>query len=140
MSTEQHGSAFALCKALLAALAADRPDLIPEAASLHSKLSPRRHSPDFASVSWDGTTYVFTSTQAAAVATLWHAMENRTPEMGQSAILEEAGSVGKSLEALFTLAGGRDRDSGKTNPKVVHPAWGVLIIPGKAKGTFRLAE
>lgn len=83
---------------------------------------PRRHSVDFASVLWNGTLYTLTPAQGAAVRALWRAARNGTPDLRQETILEAAGSDGGRLSKLFEG----------------HPAWGKLIVPGAAKGTFRL--
>lgn len=85
-----------------------------------------RHSVDFRSVRWFGIDYTFTPTQAAVVKSLWENWENETPDVGQDAILEGAGSECDRLRDLFRN----------------HPAWGTLIVPtGSANArTYRLAE
>jgi hypothetical protein len=82
------------------------------------------HSPDFRSVIWYGTPYTFTALQAACVKILWQAWENRTPEVGDAAILQSAESSSDRLSWLF-------RD---------HSAWDSMIVPGSTKGTHRLAD
>jgi hypothetical protein len=82
-----------------------------------------RHSPDFTSVIWFGISYSFTPGQAAIVRRLWEAWENGTPELNQQAILEDAGLESKRLSDLFKK----------------HPAWKVMIVAGRTRGSFRLA-
>lgn len=82
------------------------------------------HSPDFRSVNWFGTLYTFSATQAACVRVLWEAWEQKTPELGQEYILEQAESASPRLSALF----GDNK------------AWGTMIISGTSKGSFRLQE
>ncbi len=113
---------YALCKLLIAALAAGYPELIPGVSTLMHKLRPRRHGPGFSSVLWDGERYVFSASQAAVIELLWDAMENDTYEVRQELLLEAAGSESEKLANLF-------RD---------HSSWGVLVVPGSARGTFRL--
>ena len=86
--------------------------------------NPARHSRDFASVNWYGTYYTFTAAQARVVAALWEAWQNGTPDVRQETLLDEAGSESRKLANLF-------RD---------HPAWGVLIVPGAARGLYRLVS
>ena len=40
------------------------------------------HSPDFRSVEWFGTSYTFSTSQAACVEVLWENWDRRTPEVG----------------------------------------------------------
>lgn len=89
-----------------------------------ASLPPARHSKDFRSVHWFGTAYSFSPTQAACVRILWEAWGAGVPDVGQHYILETAGSVSERLRSVF--AG--------------HDAWGVLIVVGRSKGTYRLAE
>lgn len=82
------------------------------------------HSPDFRWVTWFGTDYQFTPTQAHIVATLWKAWRERTYDVGHSFLLDEAGSeVSRLLDAFKK-----------------HPAWKTMIIEGTTKGTARLAS
>ncbi len=113
---------YSLCRELLTAVAEAHPDLIGDVASLLKRLSPRRHGPGFSSVLWDGTHYTFSAAQSKIVAVLWRAHQRRTPEVRQELLLEAAGSESAHLRDLF-------RD---------HAGWAVLIVPGIAKGTFRL--
>lgn len=85
---------------------------------------PCRHSVDFASVIWFGTSYAFTGSQARVVALLWRAWLDGVPNLRQETLLDAAGSVSGRLANLFKG----------------HPAWGTMIVPGAAKGTFRLAD
>lgn len=82
-----------------------------------------RHSADFRSVHWSGEDYQFTATQAAAIKALWEAWEAGAPELSQATILERAGSETERLRDLF-------RD---------HPAWGVFVVSGSSKGSYRLS-
>ena len=89
-----------------------------------------RHSPDFRSVYWFGTTYgPFTPLQAAVVRILWEAWENQTPDVSSDYLLERAGSdtENRSLSMLFT------------GSKQGRKAWGTLIA-ASGKGIYRLAE
>jgi len=83
-----------------------------------------RHGPDFRSVVWGDEQYSFTGYQAAAVKLLWKARDNGTPDVGEQCILEGVDSCGSRLRDIFSK----------------NPAWGTLIVPGRTKGTFRLAE
>lgn len=119
--------AYQLCRALFAALAQDRPDLANRVAPLLEILAPRRHGPGFSSVVWDGARYSFTSAQAAVVELLWEASQYDCPEVRTERLMEAAGSAGRRLDNVFRTNG------------VANPAWGVMIVPGEAKGTFQLA-
>jgi hypothetical protein len=85
---------------------------------------PSSHSQDYRVCCWRGTDYTFSPTQAACVRVLWEAWEDSIPEIGQDTILTEAGSESSRVRPLF-------QD---------HPAWGLMIISGSAKGTFRLSD
>lgn len=91
---------------------------------LITRLNPRRHSVDFASVFWEGDKYTFTAAQSQVIRLLWEAMDNLTNEVRQETLLEAASSDSDSIKELFRG----------------HPAWSKLIIPGATKGTYRLAE
>lgn len=80
------------------------------------------HSADFRSVHWFGVDYTFSPTQAAVVRQLWEAWEDGTPELGAATLLEAAGSVCDRLPPLFQG----------------NPAWGVMLVKGEGKGTYRL--
>lgn len=86
--------------------------------------SAMRHGPDFRSLAWGDAQYAFTPSQAAVVKVLWEARDNRTPDVGEQFILEAVDSCGSRLRDIFSK----------------NPAWGTLILTGKTKGTFRLAE
>lgn len=91
----------------------------PEAAGR----KPRRHSPDFRSVHWDGTDHAFTANQAAIVKQLWEAYENGTPDVGGDTLLVGADADTKQIKDVFKK----------------HPAWRSMIVEGSTKGTYRLA-
>lgn len=92
-----------------------------------------RHSVDFKSAYWAGERFTFTPRQAQAVQMLYDAWHNGTPELGQDAILEKLGSMG------------RNKIGGGTLPRQLRdhfrrsPAWKKLIIQGERRGTYRLA-
>lgn len=81
---------------------------------------------DYRSFHWDGTTFHFTDNQAAAVKILFEHMQRKTPDVGQATILTEIDSSAMRLISVFK--------NGK------HNAWGTLIVPGRTKGTFRIAD
>lgn len=87
---------------------------------------PARHSLDYRSVHWFGTDFTFTPTQAACIKVLWEAWENKTPEVGQQAILvsAEVDSESERLADLFKN----------------HSAWKTMIIPGSTRGAFSLSD
>jgi hypothetical protein len=80
------------------------------------------YSPDYRSVSFRGNTLSFTSRQAQVVEMLHQALVRGAPELGQDYILEELDSPNSRL-----------RDTFKN-----HPAWNLLIVKGKGRGTYRL--
>jgi nitroimidazol reductase NimA-like FMN-containing flavoprotein (pyridoxamine 5'-phosphate oxidase superfamily) len=82
------------------------------------------HSLDYHSVVWFGRQYEFTANQAACVAVLWQAWENRTPVVGAQTILVEAGLETARLDIVFRK----------------HPAWNTMIVRGDRRGNYRLAE
>src|SRR5262245_50561310 len=83
--------------------------------------------PDHRSWRWGDVEFSFTPTQAAAVAILWEARNNGTPEVGETTVLEHAGSA---------MTGRRDRLRDLfTSGGKLHPAWGTMIVPGRSKGT-----
>lgn len=83
-----------------------------------------RHSPDFRSVNWFGTSHSFTPTQAAIVKVLWNAWENDTPDVGHETLLEKAGSESRRLVDVFKG----------------HETYKQLIGKGETKGSYRLVE
>jgi hypothetical protein len=84
------------------------------------------HSADFRSCTVHGEEYDFGPAQAAVVRQLWEAHDSGTPAVGQETLLEGAGLDGDRLRDVF-------RKNGQA-----HPAWGVLVVQGAGKGTFRL--
>lgn len=116
--------AMLLARQLLASLAAIDVSLCAHLTPILSRLEPCRHSCDFSTVVWYGTTYQFNATQAAVVALLWEQWKNGTPTVRQERLIDAAGTSPSRLSFVFRE----------------HPAWGTLIIPGPVKGTFRLAE
>lgn len=76
------------------------------------------HSPDFATVRWNGREYMLTPKQRAVVAVLWRAREDGVPFVSGDLLLEEADSVGTRLTDLFRRS----------------PAWGELVCRGVLHG------
>lgn len=94
------------------------------------------HSPDFASVNWYGTRYMFSKgNQSEAVRALWEAWENGGHALKQETIAERIGSSGSSNFRLDHTFRKRSGD-GKYE---THPAWGTMIV-SEGKGCHRLAE
>lgn len=83
-----------------------------------------RHSEDFRTVSWYGTEYSFTVSQARAVKILWEAFDNKTPDIGGETLIERIGSESSRPSDIF-----------KGNS-----AWNTMICSGKTKGSLRLVE
>ena len=98
------------------------PRLEELARELLARVTPCRHSVDFASVSWNGAYYTFTAAQARVVALLWREWENGTPEVRQETLLEASGSAAKRLARVFQG----------------HDAFGAMIVQGSQRGLFRL--
>jgi hypothetical protein len=88
----------------------------------------RRHSEDFRSVVWWGTSYTFTKSQAACVRILWTAWKEKTPELDGLTVVTQADIAQTRLIDVF-------RSKGKA-----HAAWGTMIVSGKSKGAYRLSE
>jgi hypothetical protein len=82
------------------------------------------HSPDYRSCFFRGETFSFTPIQAGIVRTLHEALKNKTPEVGDETLLDRAQSSANRPDIRDTFRG--------------HPAWGILIIKGKTKGSRRL--
>jgi hypothetical protein len=84
------------------------------------------HSLDFRSVNWHGEVYSFNASQAKVVKVLWGALERNVPEVGDETLLlaVDENAPPTSLRNLF-------RD---------HEAWGRFIVPGRTKGSHRLAN
>lgn len=91
-----------------------------------------RHSRDFKSVHWAGEIFTFTPRQAQAVQMLHEAWRNRTPGIGQDAILENLGSLGR--DKFGSAMPQQLRDLFRRNP-----VWNALIVRGERRGTYRLA-
>ena len=70
---------------------------------------------------WYGEVYNFTANQAACVAKLWQAWENKTPVVGGQALLEAAGCAQERLDLVFRG----------------HDAWGTMIVSPN-KGAYCL--
>lgn len=76
-----------------------------------ARLSPARHSDDFRSARWFGTTYTFTPSQAVIVRELWKHWKRGTPRVGAAALLEAADMISDRISELFKRS----------------PAWGEMI-------------
>ena len=116
--------AYQRARQLLVAVSDDPLCLRLTLPAILQRLAPCSHGPDFASVTWNGVRYGFSPTQRAVVRQLWDAWESGNPDVGQETLLAGAESESDSVADLFRR----------------HPAWGVAIVVGDAKGTFRLAE
>jgi hypothetical protein len=77
---------------------------------------------------WGGRKFFFTDMQGNIVRQLWRAFKKGTPDVSQTDLLEKAGSAMADTEARLVKL---FKD---------HDAWGILIVPGPTKGTYRLAE
>jgi hypothetical protein len=82
-----------------------------------------KHSDDYRSVNWYGTTYEFTTNQAICVEKLWRHWILGGLSVSADAMTGDAMATTR-LDVVF-------RD---------HPAWGTMITSGMTKGTYRLAE
>lgn len=80
------------------------------------------HSPDFRSVYTGGKQYSFTTAQAACIQVLYEQCKSKTPEISGAYILETINYCSQRLSDLFKG----------------HPAWGILIVSGNTRGTYRL--
>ena len=87
-----------------------------------------RHSDDFRSVVWSGTSYTFSKAQAACVKVLWAARKAGTPELDGLTVVTQADVSQTRLIDVF-------RSKGKA-----HAAWGTMIIQGHSKGANRLND
>jgi len=83
------------------------------------------HSDDFHTVVWFGSTYNFTTTQAACVKQMWENWNNKLQGEHEVNILEKAGSAGSRLRDVFR------------GPKGTHSAWKTMIV-SFGKGVFGL--
>ena len=116
--------AYAALKKIAALVDVEYPHLRNASLSkIIARLSPRRHSPDFRSVFWDGAHHHFTPGQAAIVEVLWRGMERGTPKVGAGPLLHAADLVSDKVSKLF--AG--------------HPAWGKMILTD-GNGVYWLAD
>jgi hypothetical protein len=101
-------------------------DADPARVELSPDQRPNAHSPDFATVRWNGETYTLVGKQRVIVASLWQARENGTPHLTGAFLLEEADSVGSRVADLFKRS----------------PAWGRLVcrsvLHGGEAGCFCL--
>ncbi len=93
------------------------------------------NSPDFRSVYWPWPPhdFSFTRSQAAAVQVLWGLWLRRTPEIGDAELRSLAG-VNVSMATLFRYSSRQ----GRKRKMLRHKALGVMLIPGRTKGTWRL--
>ena len=80
-------------------------------------------SRDFRSCRWGNDQFEFSPTQAAVVEILFEEWTRGTPVLAQATILEFAGSAASKIRDVFRN----------------HRALNLLIVPGKASGTWRLA-
>jgi len=78
---------------------------------------------DHRSCRWNDQVFEFSTKQAAVMETLHKNWSNGAPALSKETLLEAAGSDGKDVRDLFRR----------------HEAWRTLIIPGKSRGTWRLA-
>lgn len=118
---------YELASRLVTLLSRERSHLTGLAMKLVEGLHPCRHSADFSCVRWYGTIYSFTARQAHVVRAFWMAWENGTPAMRVETLMEAAGVSSDEDVKIY--------DVFKNNP-----AFGKLIVPGPAKGTYQLAE
>ena len=81
-----------------------------------------RFSDDFGTVNKNGQEYHLTTNQARITERLWIALQNKTPEVHQSTLLESLEIYSKRVRDVFKNS----------------PALGTLIVKGERKGHFRL--
>jgi len=81
-------------------------------------LSRPSHSPDFATVTWNGVVYTLTPKQRLIVALLWKAWEDGNTFLSGAYLLERADSDQSRMSHVF-------RGS---------PAWRTLVVPGELHG------
>ena len=92
------------------------------------------HSIDFTSVSWFGTKFDFTKTQAACVRLLWAEWEKQEGFcLSEATIGEQIMSAATPFRLRHVF---RCRDGGRSR---MHRAWGQMIVPA-GKGKFGLAS
>lgn len=75
---------------------------------------------------WNDEEFTFTAKQAVVVRMLFEHLENGTPEVGGTALLDAVDHTAppKKLSVLFKE----------------HPAWNRIIVEGERRGTFRIKE
>ncbi len=122
-SAENDTQALALARQFLP-LVAERTDLLELVMQIIRRLEPCRHGLDFTSVVWNGKPYSFSAAQSRVVQTLWEAWETGTPDVRLDLLLVEAECDSKRLANVFKE----------------HDAWGEMIVPGKARGSYRLSS
>lgn len=87
------------------------------------------YSPDFATVRWNGVTFYLSGKQRPVFSVLNQALMDEVPCVTESLLLEEAGSVGSRIDALFKA-------------KKNGPPWHLLIcrgsLHGGKPGTYRI--
>jgi hypothetical protein len=86
-----------------------------------------RHSHDYRECHWHGRRFRFSKSQAAVVETLDRAREDGRPEVPQESLMHNADSEQVRLFDLFRRTAAAD-------------AWGTMIVPGSAPGTYRLED
>ncbi|MBT4868412.1 MAG: hypothetical protein HON53_25160 [Planctomycetaceae bacterium] len=82
------------------------------------------HGPDFRSVIWNSKSFSFTRLQSRAVALLWEAWDNDTPEVGEDHIVGSLQIEDQALRDVFSN----------------HKAWGTMIVAGETEGSYRLVS
>jgi len=80
-----------------------------------------KHSPDYATVVWQGDHYLFNKNQAICVRLLHEAWLKGTPYLSGHHLLGKIEGAVK-MSGLFRC----------------HPAWKCLIVPGERRATYRL--
>ncbi|MEJ7591113.1 MAG: hypothetical protein WKF77_06155 [Planctomycetaceae bacterium] len=80
-----------------------------------SEQTERKHTDCFASVSWDGSIYTFTTAQRAVVEKLWQAMESNTLRFQIRRCSQRQAVTARTFEMF--------RSNGKH-----HPAWSTMIV------------
>ncbi len=83
------------------------------------------HSSDFRSVRWNDELYSFNASQAPAVRLLWENWTLGTPDVGDESLCHAIDDAAppKRLDMVFRG----------------NPAWNKMIVPGRSKGTHRIA-
>lgn len=110
--------------ALLAFVSSHYPHLVGKPLEdIVARLSPARHSADFRSVRWFGSTYHFSPAQSLIVECLWKSWEGGTPRMGARTLLRAASMVSDKISDLFKG----------------HASWGKMICTD-GKGQYWLCE